>query len=231
MTSMPSPISKPVEPTAVGPTQQPAIYTQIPTMLTTQPPLPTSEWHNLLAYYELDGTTKDLLNNYAPINIGTSGFSDGGVYCDGVQYGCVETQPIGGLNYQNFSISADFKVTEYPLFPTPLFVAGKYTRGFGFYLFSDVRVGLVECNDLYECPGKPGIYSLNIWHNAQASYDGHIGTIYLDSEAICTATFSINTNQGFGDEDKIISTSHYGSGVTYKGFIKNLKIYDVVILP
>jgi ABC-type amino acid transport substrate-binding protein len=198
--------------------------------ISTPNPSPTgtpSVEDRLLAYYTLNGTIEDSTGNYPRIDIGEGIFSGDGIYCDGVAYSCIHTSPILELNYQNFSISADFKIEDFPQYQMPVFVGGELYRWIGFNLNTDGTVGLLY-NNLggLECQGK---YSLNTWHNALITYDGSIGRLYLDSQLICSAEFTIDT-QG-GNTYKDVSSSNYSNAAAFKGFIRNLKIYTMVIAP
>jgi len=211
-------------------TEAPAVVNTVTELPATEPPAtepPVTISPDLLAYYTLNNTDLDSANIYSSINTGTGFFIEDGIYCDGVEYSCIQTPPITALNYQNFSISADFRVDEYPQYQMPVFVGGEQWRWIGFNLYPNGNVGLLYKNqELYECPGQ---YNLNTWHNALVTYDGSNGNLYLDNNLICTITFTIVANGG--DADKNISSSNYSNATALKGFIRNLKVYKMAITP
>jgi hypothetical protein len=221
-TEPPTVVNTPTESPA---TEPPAVVNTLTEPPATEPPVTISQ--DLLAYYTLNNTDLDSANIYPSIHTGTGSFIEDGIYCDGVEYSCIQTPPITTLNYQNFSISADFRVDEYPQFPMPVFVGGEQWRWIGFNLYPNGNVGLLYNNEaLVECPGR---YNLNTWHNALVTYDGSNGNLYLDNNVVCTITFTIVADGG--DADKNISSSNYSNATALKGFIRNLKIYKMAITP
>ena len=68
--------------------------------------------------------------------------------------------------------------------------------------------------------------SLQTWHQAFISYDGSVAKLYLDGDLGCQVPFSI-----VDGNDKQISTGDFSNALTFKGVMKNLRIYDVVFEP
>ena len=208
------------------------------TINTTTPlPLPTLEEENLLAYYTLNGTNKESTGNYTPINLVNAPFVNEGVYCNGIyihsgenvaDYCLIETPPILDFNYQDFTISVDFNVSQYPQYDNmPVIIGGSSHRWIGAHLNSRGEVGILYNNQNREDCG--GQYNLDTWHNIISTYDGKTGKLLLDNNLLCEIAFSINT--GGGERDKKILTTNYSNGTTFKGYIRNLKIYKAAIAP
>jgi hypothetical protein len=186
----------------------------------------------LLAFYTLNNTAQDFQNNYPNMILYNAPFSNGGVYCNGIykysgtnNYCLIETPLLSGFNYENFAISVDFNVSEYPNHDRmPVIVGGNLYRWMGAYLTSNGRVGLQYNNHYYMVCNVS--YSLNTWHNIRIVYNGVTGSIYFDNQHACSATFSIRTG---GDGEKQISTTNFSIGETLKGTIRNLKIFKTAI--
>ena len=199
---------------------------------------------NMIAFYPLDETAANQSKFYLnDINLKNAPFMDGGVYCNGeYEYDnggnnnpdqcLIETPILRNLDYQNFSISIDFKVSEYPkysIYPDGMNVimGGNWWRWNGFYLTSEGKIGYwYGDNDTMDCQGQ---YQVDTWHNAVLTYDGQVGKLYLDGTMICSATFAIDT--GGGEDDKTILNTNYSIGSVFKGYLRNLKVYNKAISP
>ena len=191
----------------------------------------------LMAFYTLNNTAKDSQNHYSDMIFTNAPFSNGGIYCNGKyryfepDYCLIETPRIYDFNFQNFAVSVDFNVSEYPQYDQyhdamPVIVGGNLYRWMGAYLTSTGKVGLQYNNENYlVCNGN---YSLNTWHNIAIVYNGQIGSLYFDHQQACSVAFSIVTG---GQEEKEISTTNYSIGRTLKGLIRNLKIFSSAITP
>jgi serine/threonine protein kinase len=224
-----------------SPTQAPPPTTLAPAM-----PSPTSviaserlvlDDSYLLAYYTLRNTLEDSQGNYSDIAINNAPFSGGGIFCNGIyrysaenitDYCLIETPVLWDFNYRDFTFSVDFNVSEFPQGDSmPVIVGGPWYRWIGVFLTSDGNVGMQYNNDNYmDCEGR---YRRDTWHNLTLTYDGKVGRLYLDEEPVCKVDFKINT--GGGDDDKIFTTTNYSIGATFRGIIRDLKIYSIAFTP
>jgi hypothetical protein len=106
----------------------------------------------------------------------------------------------------------------------PVFVGGQSGRWLGFYLDSDGGVDMKYNNsNMEECTVN---YQVNVWHEALITYDGNEGRLYLDGELGCRVIFDIDHY-----DDKRITLADYSNALTYKGMFRDLRVYDMVIVP
>ena len=202
--------------------------TPTPTTTPTLTPTPTPTSFILvplylpIARYPVNGNANDTTGNYGPISLNNTIYQDGGIYLNGIAYDVATTPELGGLNFNALTIQAEFKVSEFKRMP--VFVGGTSYRWLGFYLDSDGGIELKYNNSTFaECTVS---YQLNIWHEAVITYDGSVGKLYLDGNLGCTIPFNI-----VHGNDKTISTGDFANAMTYKGVLKNLRIYDIVFVP
>ena len=122
-----------------------------PTKTPTWTPSPTPD--TLVAWYELEHNTLDTTGRYPAATMVTSlGFQDNGASCNGVyqlggssDYCQISTPNLDTLNFNGFSISADFKPATVKRMP--VFVGGRSYRWIGFYLLENGHVGLLWNNN------------------------------------------------------------------------------------
>jgi hypothetical protein len=106
----------------------------------------------------------------------------------------------------------------------PVFVGGRSFRWLGFELNNDGSISLLY-NNSNRTPCTV-TYQANKWYTAVISYDGSEARLYLDSVLGCKAIFALNQN---GDRD--VSVINYSNATIFKGFVRDLRIYNEVIVP
>jgi len=182
----------------------------------------------LIAHYPLDQDSVDVTKNYPPMKLINTPFQEGGIYCNGKYiYGNqpggsdAVTPEITGLNFKKFAIQARFKVSAYKY--QPVLVAGHLYRWIGLYLSADSTVLLFYSGVSWK-PSKPVRYSLNTWHQFTIVYDStsQTGMWFLDGQPVDTVQFQLDHSN-----DKKISVTNYGDGVTFEGLFDDLKIYTL----
>jgi hypothetical protein len=188
----------------------------------------------LIAYYPLMGNGDDLTGNNSAMTLYNAPFQNGGVYCNGIyaypqgaDYCLAESPPINSFPFESFSISMDFFVTE--KVGQPVWIIGKSCRWLGFYLSGDGTVALLYNN--WDFLATPKTYSANQWHNAKISFDGTTAKIFLDNSLAGSLKFGngyVTLNYGgCGPSDTEIGVTNYSNGAVFKGYVKNLKVYNV----
>jgi hypothetical protein len=180
-----------------------------------------------MAQYPLTSNGNEASNLTTPMILVNAPFVAGGVYCNGIYEGnagyCkVSTPKITGFNFNQFSISAQFKAAEVK--DMPVFVGGNSYRWIGFYLFANGHVGLLYNNSNKKDCGLS--YNTTSFYTATVTYNGTTARLYLNGTLACTQNFALS--QG-GDSD--IGTTNYGTGGVFKGTFGNLRIYRTVITP
>jgi len=181
----------------------------------------------LIAHYPLSANANDSTGNYAAMTLINTPFQDGGIYCNGIYSGsgnpdyCHATTPqLTNLDLSAFYISADFKVIEALTSLHPVFACGFSYRWLVFYLAPDSTVLLKYNNNNYQSSTLR--YNINQWHRAAISYRDSVADLYLDD----SLAVSINVLLIHGN-DKDIGITDFGSGNTFKGIFKDLKIYNL----
>jgi len=188
----------------------------------------------LIAHYPLSFDANDATSNYDPahlINTPFQGGQEGGVYCTGnyaydgtPDSSDILTPPITGLLASAFAISVEFKVTEYMVPCRPIIVCGDLWRWVAAWVQADSTVGI------YWEDGWPAEttvkYIPHTWHKVTIVYDSTgagIGKAYLDGVLTdSTAGLKLDLH-----DDKRITISHGGSGNSFKGYIRNIKVYSI----
>ncbi|UCE17358.1 MAG: S8 family serine peptidase [Gemmatimonadota bacterium] len=184
---------------------------------------------HLIAHYPLSSNGIDATGNQAPMTLIDTPFQEGGIYCNGLYwYTNAETPNIEGFNETAFTISARFKVTDYPSEDMPVFMLGHGCRWLGYYLESEETVTLSGNNGLI-VQNSVVRYATNIWHEATVTYDANTGTgrLYLDDILACTANFQIDFSVC---PDRSISINDYSVGRAFEGFLSDLRVYDIVTI-
>jgi len=187
---------------------------------------------NLGAWYPLNSTPDDTIGMNGSMLLTNTPFHEGGIYCNGIDSGntnyCQAITPaLNDFDFNSFTISAKFKVSEYPNISEnerPVFIGGDVSRWVGFILMPDSTV-LFRYNNSFSEPSSV-YYSLNSWHDATITYDGQTGKLYLDSVLACTAEFQID-----GENNKNVGITDFANAKTFKGWFRDLKIYACMVTP
>ena len=175
-----------------------------------------------VADYPLQTDAIDASGHLGPMILVNAPFTNGGIYCDG-QYPATSANvpTLTNLDFSGFLISAEFLVASNS--PTrPVIVGGNLWRWAGFYVRDDGMVGLLANDTLFWGTTLP--YATNQWHQAVLRYTETNQTfeIYLDGRCAARRQAAIDTH-----DDRTLSVSHYGSGTTFNGHLRNLRIYNL----
>lgn len=175
-----------------------------------------------IADYPLQVDAVDASGHLGPMTLVNTPFTNGGIYADG-QYiiTSADSPVLTNLDFSGFLISAEFMVTNNTQ-TRPVFVGGNLWRWAGFYVRNDGMVGLLA-NDLLSWSATLP-YVTNQWHQAILCYTETNQTfeIYLDGRLADRRMVAIDTH-----DDRTLSINHYGTGTTFNGFLRNLRIYNL----
>ncbi|MBN1781116.1 hypothetical protein JW948_08340 [bacterium] len=174
----------------------------------------------LIAHYPLIENNQDITARQDTMRLLNTPFEQGGIYCNGIYYdqpgGCHAVTPsLKAFSFKKFAISADFMVTDpAEASGNPLFVGGEFWRWLTVWFESDSLIGF-ETNDDFH-------YTSNVWHTVTATYDTTSGwaRCYLDGMLVDESMPLMDHHN-----DKSVGITHFGMGLTYRGYLKNLKIY------
>lgn len=182
----------------------------------------TSSHDEVIAHYPLTQDGIDETGNNPEMIILESLFQDGGIYSNGgYQVNSVETQTISDLNWKNFEVSVDFKVSEFPESTMSVFVIGGSYRNFAFDIEPDQTVSLNLKNG-QKVSNSAQTYSLNKWHRAAISVADGKATLYLDRKLIVSEKYKVV--KGTPDFDRMVTNQDYGGSGAFKGLWRDLMI-------
>jgi hypothetical protein len=183
---------------------------------------------SLLANYPLVNDAVDATGNLEEISLTNAPFQNGGVYSNGIYYGVdlsgsvIQTPAIANFDFGNFTVSLDFNIEALPDFRTPIIICGMSWRWMGAYIEGDKLVLMANDGSVYELSAD--VVSLDQWHNLVINYNSseQKARMYLDENLVLTKDIdALNHNN-----DAVIVNEHAGSGETFKGYWKDLKIFN-----
>ena len=179
--------------------------------------------NGLIAHYPLYNNAVDKTGLQGNIMLQNNPIPDEGSYCTGVYYDKTAlnentiTNSLKSFDYKNFTLSVEFKVSE--LEYHWVFVLGSGSREVGFLLNSDGTIELTGLNqDIIEQTNEK--YIVNNWYLATITYNNGTAKIYLDNQLIGEENFN------FRVYDCEFTTTNFSNGTAFKGWIKNIKIYN-----
>lgn len=181
-----------------------------------------------LAFYSLNQTAVDLTGNCPEANIVNAPYLDGGVYLNGNYVGSdpdsamVQTPSITMLDFSAVSVRIDFKIDALPARNRPILFCGQSWRWMGATLNSSGNIQL-------SYNGYPGLASTEtvtacVWHTLAMVYDGTTGHLLVDGVEWVKQDF-VPTH----GEDRRFVTQNGSNGTAFKGYVRNLVVYNGVV--
>lgn len=193
-----------------------------------------SQPDSLIAHYPLTTTALDTTGNFDPMTLTNTPFLEGGIYCNGIYDGsgnpnyCSAITPIMPVTiFQEFSLSAKFKVDSIRSVKTPVLVGGGGWRWISCSINPDTTIQLTYNNGITQASTTH--ISLHTWHEFIITYDSltAAANLYLDNVLACSASFTIIHGPAY---DWKFTISDGGSGGAYLGYLKDVKIYSKALL-
>jgi hypothetical protein len=186
---------------------------------------------SLLAHFPLTSNGNDTTGNGNFVTINKGVFGNDGVYFDGtyqVSYGV--TNEIEGLKSMPFSISIDFKIDgTFSNGTYPVFVDGE-NRLAAFTIISNgstMKAGVFANDNAVNATSSTTI-NPNTWYHAKLNYDRTKLSLYIDNVfAVDLPVLIVNRNGGA--TANAIYSQNTASTKTFKGWWKNLKVYNGVV--
>jgi unsaturated rhamnogalacturonyl hydrolase len=187
---------------------------------------------NLLAYYPLITNTTDITGNNPDMILINTPFSNGGIYCNGIYekqgYCDAHTPEINQISYARLTFYVEFKVEQYASYNIPVIVAGAgyYDRWLGFTIRSNGNYSL-NADNFTEVAVSSANCILNVWHSAAITYDSstNSGKLFIDGTLVCKGNFTINRQNAH----KSIGIVNHSKGEVFKGYLRNIKIYNDIL--
>lgn len=181
----------------------------------------------LIAYYPLFNNAKDSTGNQNNITLQSNPIPNEGTYCRGVYSGDrnlnTGTGYLSFFNVKSFTISVQFKVLSN--IRQWVFVLGESGRLIGFKLERNGFITMTANNQDIEVPTNEK-YSLNTWQIATITYINDTAKIYLNKKQIGCYAIILDSDEKYSDGNYRVTTVNYSNGVAFKGWIKNLRIYN-----
>lgn len=189
-----------------------------------------------IAHYPLQSDNLDATLLNGPITLTNAPFQNGGVYCNGIYPGHdpinsyeILTPILPQLNFDSFAISIEFLMTEYPPLTVsyrPILVCGTSYRYLGAVVMGDGTLALYYNNGSVQTTSQ-GV-SLDAWHQVLLTYDSEarIGKVFMDGAFVTSDVFTL-----VHGTDQNVATENPGQGVSFKGWVRHLVVYDSAFDP
>jgi hypothetical protein len=183
----------------------------------------------LIAHYPLYSTANDTTGNYDPMILTNTPFQEGGIYCNG-NYIWGDPDPcdaitpdITDFNFESFAVSAMFKVKSIPTRRRPVFVCGRDYKWLCTFVDPDSTVGLGHSSLFFTAQSSREKFTIDQWHKVTVTYDSTegVGRLFFNEVLADSAIFQNNHHN-----DRTFTITEGGNGVTFKGFLKDLKIFS-----
>ena len=194
----------------------------------------------LIADYNFNGTFNDSINDNAVLQTLNTEFVDNAIYSNGVYTSTFDTDNLKGgsyiitpnlenLSYNNFTINLKFK----PLSSGNIMVGGTSYRWFSIISGSDNTLEFTFNNQRESHILSDAKLIMNEWNTLIVSVDiGKSKVItYLNNSRLnditLPSTFSYSVIGTYAESrDKQFTFSNFSNGMTFKGYVDYLKIYD-----
>ncbi len=192
---------------------------------------------SLIAYYTLNNSTEDITGNNPDIFLENAPYSGNSIYCNGIyvlssnpDYCNVYTPEISSISYDELTFCVEFKITDTTEYYNPVLVAGAgaIDRWIGFAVHSDFKFAIHGSNFSLEAKSEEEC-QINTWYEARITYNSSTSRsdLYIDGNLVCNAYFTLNLNYAH----KSVGITNFGGASVFKGYLRNLRLYNKVIEP
>jgi len=187
----------------------------------------------LLASYPLTADGVDVTGNNTDMSISVAPFQNGGIYSNGIYYGNdpdngshIQSPQIADFDFDNLTVKVDFLLEEHTEFSMPIIMVGSSWRWLSAWMVEDKIALRVNNGSIQETSDV--VVDLNQWHAVSVSYNKAEGKamLYLNYELVLTLEVDELTH---GENARVVN-SDGGIGNTYKGYWRNLEVYNSSIV-
>jgi len=201
---------------------------------------------NLIANYPLTNDTssatfyKDITGNHSNLTDSstnsTTNFINGelGVYSDGLYHhssagtGPLNTPSINVDRTKSFAIELEFRMENNV--NRPVIIAGTSYRWLGIDVNSSGNPGILYNNAITSYDTSTQL-EVNRWYKGKIEYDFGVIKLYIDNNLVKTVGSTSNTvtftAEGQGATfDEVLTNTNYSNSEVFKGYWKNLKVYN-----
>ncbi|MEO6097237.1 MAG: cadherin-like beta sandwich domain-containing protein [Fibrobacteria bacterium] len=178
-----------------------------------------------VADYPLAGHANDTAGANADATLLRAPFLSQGIYLTGVYPGSGlpdssdgSSPVLEGFTPSNFSATVEFKVDALPTSTKTVMMGGYSYRWLGGTLEPDGKISMLYNNSV-TATGTVTC-AAGQWHTLKLEYVGGVAKVYLDGVVSVSVTVALvmSTDYTFG-------TTNFGSGNTFKGLWRNLRVY------
>ena len=183
-----------------------------------------------VASYSLINTAADQTGSYPDIELSNTPFADtNGIYCNGLYIfdvmpggSAAITESLEELYDPAFAASVEFNLDTSRTRTSPILVLGEGWRYLGIIAQPDGSVYCLFNGAQYQVQD----YSIsgNAWHRAAVMYTEVDSTaqFWIDGKLIMVREGLLNRDVNDGQ----VSNTHYGNGLTFHGFLRNLTVWS-----
>ncbi len=183
---------------------------------------------SLMANYPLTENGVDVSGQNDSLTLKNVIFQNGGAYSNGIYAGNdttgseIMTPPFTTFDYDNFTVYLDFKIEAYPENREPIIIGGYLWRWIGAYVDGDKLAFMANDFSLYEITDKS--IPLNQWNKLRISFkkEDDKCSLFLNDSLVSDYTILEFSS---GDDPRFVNY-HGGSGITFKGYWRNLVFYN-----
>jgi hypothetical protein len=182
----------------------------------------------LIADYPFTADGFDLISS-AEATLQNALFAEGGVYSNGIYPGndpsgtSVITAEIESLDFEHFSFTLEFRAASLPteLSWMPIVSGGPLWRWLTVLITREGQIGLrVNNGSIQEISDRT--VEVDVWHDLTVKYDGDTVAVLLND----TAVIQMSVPDLDTGDNKRISNIDWGAGRAFKGYWRNLKVYN-----
>lgn len=186
--------------------------------------------YTLEAHYPFSSNTSDATSNYNDATAVNISYGDGGIYSNGIYFGTdtsgsiIKTPNISGFTSNSFALQISFKPEENE---NLILIAGQSWRWIQLNITNDGNLEVLASttNGSAKVISTTSIVILDQWQTATILFNAATLNLDLYHDGALVASEIIDAPLMYQD-DFTFSNEHGGLGLTYKGFWKNLKVYN-----
>ncbi len=187
-----------------------------------------AQTESLIANYPLMSNTIDETGLNDDAFVRNAPFQNEAIYSNGIYYGDdtlgsqIHSPTIQNFDPDAFVVSLDFLVESHPAGKMPILIGGNSWRWIGAYI-EDGRMAFMA-NDQADYNLTTTMVSLNEWHSLGLTYNklSKQAKLFFDDELIYQLEMPFIEH----NDDANFSNEHAGTGNTFLGYWKNLKVYN-----
>jgi len=184
-----------------------------------------------VAQYTLNNTAADSTGRNSNITLANAPFvTNNGVYSNGIYPylnstgSTIQTPYIKGFNFNDFSVSFEFKITSIPTSRKPIIVGGHSYRWIGANVEPNGTISLLWNNNNYTYSSTK--IPVGTFNTATIQYNGSVAKLYLNGVLACSQYFK-PVNGG----DANFQNTNYSNGTTFLGYLRNLTVLSSPAIP